>query len=44
MNLTKNDSKPLKILIQTFLLCGGCGYCCCGGSSVKDEGVTADID
>jgi hypothetical protein len=36
----KNDSKPLKILIQTSLSCGGCGYCSCGGSLVKGEGVT----
>ena len=43
MILTKNDSKPLRILIQTFLLCGGCGYYCCGGSLVKGKkgkGVT----
>jgi hypothetical protein len=36
----KNDSKPLKILIQSFLPCGGCGYCCYGGSLVKGKGVT----
>jgi len=40
MILMKNDSKPLKILIQTFLSWVGCGYCCCGVSFVKGKGVT----
>ena len=41
--MTKNGGKPLNILIPAFLLCGGCGYCCCGGSLVrgkKGKGVT----
>ena len=42
MILMKNDSKHLKILIQTFLSCGGCGYCCCGGSLVKGKELLID--
>jgi hypothetical protein len=40
MKMKKNDNKLLKILISDLLSCGGCGYCCCGGSLVKGKGVT----
>jgi hypothetical protein len=43
MVLMNDDSKPLNILIPTFLSWVGCGYCCCGVSFVKGrkgKGVT----
>jgi hypothetical protein len=39
MILMKDIGKPLRVLIHTFLSCGGCGYCCCGGSLVKGKGI-----
>jgi hypothetical protein len=31
------NKKPLKDLISILLACGGCGYCCSGGSVVEKD-------
>jgi hypothetical protein len=35
--MNKNKKKPLKDSISILLACGGCGYCCSGGSVVEKD-------